>query len=226
MNVTDKSWQPNTGSRYRTASQSKDADDAASRLLKSFNETQKSAEKSNPGFKMKSSSPDDSVGQLAALLAKAETRMDVIQVSGKAMRALANLKMAAMSSDKKEAKKIAQKIKRMEKLIKKIQQKLKYLGKEEQLEERRKQAAKKMQKAKEEELAKEISKSKTKRRREERRYAMKELAADEKSDSDETFSGISGTDSMFSPEFSAGADTGGIDVSSASFEAGSIDMLV
>ena len=57
---------------------------------------EKTSEKSEGGFKMKSSTPDDSVGQLASMLARAETRIDVQQVSSKAIRALTSLKMGSL----------------------------------------------------------------------------------------------------------------------------------
>ena len=100
--------------------------------------------------KIKSSAPENSVGQLAAELARAETKIDVQQVLGKATRALASLKMSAYACEGEDAKKALQMVKRMEKLIKKIQKKLKNLSKEEELENRQKKAEKQneMQKAK------------------------------------------------------------------------------
>ena len=73
--------------------------------------------------KIKSSAPENSVGQLAAELARAETKIDVQQVLGKATRALASLKMSAYACEGEDAKKALQMVKRMEKLIKKIQKK-------------------------------------------------------------------------------------------------------
>lgn len=61
--------------------------DTLSDSLKSLSANQ--SEQSGAGnFKVKSSSPDNSVGELASMLARAETRMDVQQVASKAMRAL------------------------------------------------------------------------------------------------------------------------------------------
>lgn len=64
------------------------------------------ADSSPSSSKVKSSVPDDSVGELAAMLARAETRIDVQQVASKAVRALTNLKMSAAASEGKEAKKL------------------------------------------------------------------------------------------------------------------------
>lgn len=143
-------------------------------------------------FNVKSSKPKDSVGQLAAELSRAETRIDVQQVSSKATRALLNLKMAYASSNEKDQKKIAQQIKRMEKLIKKINKKLRHLSKEEQLETRRKRAEKTNDLQKEELLRNEITTRKKKRRREEREYALKELSQDGKDNTREMMSSLSG----------------------------------
>lgn len=98
--------------------------------------------KESSNFKISTSMPDDSVGQLATELARSETRMDVVQVSSKAMRALANLKMSYVLSEGKEKEKIAQMIRRMERLTKKIHKKMRHLNNEEQLELQRKRAQK------------------------------------------------------------------------------------
>lgn len=145
---------------------------------------------SDAPFKVKSSGPENSVGQLASMLASAETVMDVQLVLSKAMRALAELKMAAISCDGKEAKKYAQQIKRMEKLIKRIQKKIKHLSKEQSMEERAKKAAKKAQLEKEKQIRQELKARRRKRRREEREYALKEQATDGKIAMNETISSV------------------------------------
>ena len=96
--------------------------------------------KESSNFKVSVSMPDDSVGQLASELTMSETKLDVLNVSSKAMRALANLKMAYALSEGKDKEKIAQMIRRMQKLTKQIQKKVKNLTKEEQLELQRKRA--------------------------------------------------------------------------------------
>ena len=175
----------------KTAGREETEDERALRGLMEFLVREKEAKESGGGFRMKSTSPDESVGQLAAMLSRAETRVDVQQVSSKAMRAMVNLKMSSIAcNDEKEKKKIAQMIKRMEKLMKRIQKKLQHLGKEEQLERRRKRAEKKQQEKKEEELRKELRAKRSKRRREERNYARKELAEDGKNESNETISAL------------------------------------
>lgn len=217
MRIGEKSWQPADTSGYVLAVQSEDSkkntdpkigsdSDIDSTLAKKISE--KSADDSKENFKMRSSGPDDSVGQLAAELARAETRLDVQQVYSKAMRALANLKMSALASEGKDAKKIAQMVKRMEKLIKRIQQKLKHLSKEEQLENRRKQAEKHQKMAKEKELREEIQARKKKRRRDERNYANKEMAEDAKESHQELMSSLSGAGAL-SPSSMAAAGMAG-----------------
>lgn len=79
--------------------------------------------KESSNFKASVSVPDDSTGQLASELASSETKMNVLQVSSKAMRALANLKMAYALSEGKDKEKIAQMIRRMQKLTRQIQKK-------------------------------------------------------------------------------------------------------
>ncbi|MCI8504725.1 MAG: hypothetical protein HFI67_00860 [Lachnospiraceae bacterium] len=155
------------------------------------------------GFQMKSSAPDDSVGQLAAMLARAETKLDVLQVSGKAMRALVNLKASAATAKGDEAKKLAAQIKRMEKLIKRIEKKLKHLDKEEDLERERKRAVEKAEKQKAEQIEDELNIRKKKRRRDEKNYADKELAQDEKDAASETLASLSGLGSASAPSLDA-----------------------
>lgn len=172
-------------------------------------------EKSGSGFKMKSSTPDDSVGQLASMLARAETRMDVQQVSSKATRALISLKMSSISSDEGQRKKIAQMIKRMEKLIKRINKKLQLLSREEQIENRRKQAEKREDIQKQIELEKELQRKRKKRRRDERDYASKELAEDQKQSAQEMQEALSGLGSS-SGGTEAGTD-GSIDLAASAY---------
>lgn len=166
------------------------------------------------GFQMKSSTPEDSVGQLAALLAKAESKIDVQQVSSKAMRALASLKMSAMSCEEKDAKKIAQMIRRMKKLIKRIQKKLRQLNKEEALELRRKKAEQKLEVEKEKELREELRGKRTKRRRDEQNYALKEAAEDQRTAVGEAVSGVA--DAMAASMSADMGGAGGVDTAAGS----------
>ncbi len=180
-------------------------------------------------FNVKSSKPKDSVGQLAAELARTETRIDVQQVSSKASRALLNLKMSYASCSEKDQKKIAQMIKRMEKLIKRINKKLTHLGKEEQLEMRRKRAEKMNDLQKEELLRNEITTRKKKRRREEREYALKELSQDQKNSSQEMVSGLSGVmQGGTSADGAVGGDLSGMGMGfdgAAVMDVGSVDVM-
>lgn len=169
------------------------------------------AEDEDSGFQLRSKTSEDSVGQLAAQLARAESRVDVLQVSSRAMRALMNLKMASASCDEKEAKKIAQKIRRMEKLIKRINKKLKHLNQEEVLENQRKQAEKKQDFKKADELSEELQSRKSKRHKDERKYALKEMETDAKEENGEMMSGIAGasapSDILSVPDLGAAAMT-------------------
>lgn len=221
MKVTAGSWQQNAGS-YKTTLRQEDvkkdmeyanemeADpftdpdmDALSESLKALS-SQNSEKSGSGGFKAKASAPDDSVGQLASMLARAESRIDVQQVASKAMRALTNLKMSAISSEGKDAKKIAQMIKRMEKLIKRIQKKLQHLAKEEQLELRRQKAEKQMQEQKAKEIQEELTARRKRRRKDEQNYAMKEMAEDGKNAANEMVSNMVSSLSSGSPAVSSG----------------------
>lgn len=148
--------------------------------------------KESSNFKMSVSVPDDSVGQLATELARSETKMNVLQVSSKAMRALSNLKIAYALSEGEDKEKIGQMIRRMQKLTRQIQKKMKNLTKEEQLELQRKRAEERQQQEREMEIRKEISKRKRKRRREENQYASKEVIQDRKEALQETLDSIAG----------------------------------
>lgn len=218
MRVGERSWESATNAYgYKAAARSEDNKRNADNNISSGSDTgnissrkvsEKSSGDSGGNFKMKASTPDDSVGQLASELARAETRLDVQQVYSKAMRALASLKMAALASDGKDAKKTAQMVKRMEKLIKRIQKKLKHLSKEEQLENRRKKAEKQQQAAKEKEIREEIKARKKRRRRDEREYANKEIAQDAKEANQELMSSLTGAGALSLPSMTAGGAPG------------------
>ena len=187
----------------------------------------KASERSGSDSRIRSSAPNDSVGQLAAELSRSETRMDVLQVLSKATRALANLKMSAYTCEGKDSKKVAQMIRRMEKLIKRIQKKVKQLGKEEQLEIQQKKAEKQKELERAKQIREELRGRRRKRRREERDYAMKELAEDGREAMSETLSGIIGAGSVLSGSPTAsGSAAGGMDLSSISMEGMSIDVTV
>lgn len=146
--------------------------------------------------KIKSSLPDDQVGALAIQLANSQTKLDVQQVSAKALRSLASLKMCYISCDEKDKKKVLQMIRRTEKLIKRIRTKMRCLTKEEDLEKRRKKAEKKEQEQEARELQDELRSRQRKRRREEWDYALKESTQNNNS-----------SDNIPLPVSSAGAPT-------------------
>ena len=232
MKVTANGWPQDTSSYKTTLRQEdvksntehvKEADmdlfsdpdmDALSDSLKALS-SPNSEKSGSGGFKVKSSAPDDSVGQLAAMLARAETRIDVQQVASRAIRALTNLKMSAAASEGKDAKKIAQMIKRMEKLIKRIQKKLQHLSKEEQLEIE-------MQTQKAKELQEELTARRKKRRKDEQNYAMKEIAEDGKNAASEAVSDMISSLSPTSPSVPSGP---ALDFSSGSADIAMTDAI-
>lgn len=247
MNVTAKNWQSSANAIYSSYNvrEKNGAKSGRSQDLLSAADTdilEKSAssvmglnsdsDKSGSNFKMKASGPENSVGELAAMLSRAETTIDVQQVMSKAMRALTQLKMCAVASEGKDAKKYAQLIKRMEKLIKRIQKKLKHLSKEQQMEEQRKKAVKNAEKEKAKEIEEKLKAHRKNRRRDERRYALRELSEDQKNSTGDLMSSMSDMLSAgSSPDISAltgmgGGMTmpGGVDLSG--FEGMSIDISV
>ncbi|MEZ3488129.1 MAG: hypothetical protein K1W22_16495 [Lachnospiraceae bacterium] len=177
-------------------------------------QTEQASDNTGAGsFKVSCSLPDDSTGQLAAMLARAETKMDVQQVSSKAVRALSALKMASVFAEGDDAKKAAQRIRRMEKLMNRISKKQQQLNKEEVLELQRKSAEKRKEMKRVQELKKELDNKRTKRRRDERNYAAKEIAQDEKEASQEMFANMPGASSSASiPLFAAMPSTPGSDL--------------
>ncbi len=148
--------------------------------------------KESSNFKMSVSMPDDSVGQLATELARSETKMNVLQVSSKTLRALGTLKIAYALSEGEDKEKIGRMIRRMQKLTRQIQKKIKNLTKEEQLQLQKKRAEERQQQEKEMEIRREISKRKRKRRREENHYASREVMQDRKEALQETLDSIAG----------------------------------
>ncbi|MCI8565251.1 MAG: hypothetical protein HFI39_02870 [Lachnospiraceae bacterium] len=187
-----------------------------------LNEASQKADSKND-FKVSSSSKGESVGQLAALLARAETRVDVLQVSSKVTRALLDLKMAAANAKGDEAKKLARQIKRYEKLMKRIDKKLKHLAKEEQLELRRKRAVKQMEFEKEEELRQELKNRRSKRRKDEKNYAAKELEEDRKAADAEMAAAMTGGGAPANDALAFAE--GGLDLSAIGGDAVSFDAL-
>lgn len=173
--------------------QDKDQTSDLDLLVKSF-DAQSAAGSAGSG-KVKPSSGSTSgsgIGELAAQLAQAQTKLDVQQIAGKAMRALVNLQMAAAMSEGTDKKKAQQQVARMKKLIKRINKKMQHLAKEEQMELKIKKAEKKQELKKAEELQKELKKHRTKRRRDERNYASKELSKDRQEATNEMVNSLGG----------------------------------
>lgn len=238
MNVTARNWQVEDRSAYKSAVSGKGTEktdqtkkETASSDVKENSLISSREEAGNSDFKMKASSPDDSVGQLAAELARSETKMDVLQVLGKATRALANLKMSAYACEGKEAKKALQQIKRMEKLIKRIQKKVKNLGKEEELERKHEKAVKKQQEERAKQIREELRSRRRRRHRDERNYALKELAQDGKEAMNETLSSLSGLGTVASSASSSITAAGvleaiGLDTSSISMDGMTVDISI
>ncbi len=237
MKVTSNNWQTNTETVRSFLNRKEDSEIAAEEsILPDTDILDRTAEAldslksegNDSDYRMKGSAPKDSVGQLAAELARAETRLDVQQVMSKAMKALANLKMSAYVCEGADAKKARQMIKRMEKLIKRIQKKMKHLNKEEQMTNDQKRAEKQQQEQKAKQIREELRTRRNRRRRDEREYAMKELNEDNKSQSGELMNSVmAGMHAAAgSPDLSALAAAGGADLSAAPGDMGSIDITV
>ena len=237
MKVTSNNWQTNTETVRSFLNRKEDSEKAAEEsMLPDTDILDRTAEAldslksegNDSDYRMKGSAPKDSVGQLAAELARSETRLDVQQVMSKAMKALANLKMSAYVCEGADAKKARQMIKRMEKLIKRIQKKMKHLNKEEQMTNDQKRAEKQQQEQKAKQIREELRTRRNRRRRDEREYAMKELNEDNKSQSGELMNSVmAGMHAAAgSPDLSALAGAGGADLSAAPGDMGSIDITV
>ena len=237
MKVTSNNWQTNTETVRSFLNRKEDSEKAAEESMLPDTDTldrtaealdSLKSEGNDSDYRMKGSAPKDSVGQLAAELARAETRLDVQQVMSKAMKALANLKMSAYVCEGADAKKARQMIKRMEKLIKRIQKKMKHLNKEEQMTNDQKRAEKQQQEQKAKQIREELRTRRNRRRRDEREYAMKELNEDNKSQSGELMNSVmAGMHAAAgSPDLSALAAAGGADLSAAPGDMGSIDITV
>lgn len=143
-------------------------------LVKSASASENSNATGSSG-KIKASLPDDNIGQLASELARGETKFDVLQVSSKAMRAMANIRMAAPLLEGDDKAKAEQMIRRMNRLLKRIRTKTRQLDKEEQLQKRQERAEKRKEEAKARTLSSELRNKRNKRRKEERDYAQKEV---------------------------------------------------
>lgn len=185
MKVQTTDWQQTTLERInRTAGQENEQQDKQiedikekmEEAQKSFSALPNQTSPTSGNNKIKASVPDDNVAQLASELANCHTKLDVQQVSGKAARALASLRMSGALSEGKDKEKIAQMIRRMQKLIKRARTKLKNLTKEEDLERRQKRAEEKKREQEARTLLNELRNKRNKRHKDEWDYARKEAA--------------------------------------------------
>lgn len=189
MKVQSTAWQQTTLERInRTAGQENEQEDQ-----KSFSALPSQTSPASGNNKIKASVPDDNVAQLASELANCQTKLDVQQVSSKAARALASLRMSGALSEGKDKEKIAQMIRRMQKLIKRARTKLKNLTKEEDLERRQKRAEEKKREQEARTLQNELRNKRNKRHKDEWDYARKEAAQGNQSNAaDNILPGIQG----------------------------------
>ncbi|MCI8513248.1 MAG: hypothetical protein HFI93_01250 [Lachnospiraceae bacterium] len=179
--------------------------------------------------KVQPSKPEDSVGQLASLLARAETDLEVREIQGKVMRALMNLKMAAGLSEGKDKEKLMHQVRRMEKLQKRVLKKLKQLGREAYLERERERAEEKLEEERERELERELKSGRRKRRREEQEYAKRENMEDSQSSENplSSLSGSGGAGGMIaSPVDAQPAVSGDVCAAAAPAEGAFLDVSV
>ncbi len=192
---------------------------------------QESDSTSAGSFKVSCSIPDDSTGQLASMLARAETTLDVQQVSSKALRAMNALKMASVFAEGDDAKKVTQRIRRMKKLISRISKKQQQLNKEETLELQRKSAERRKQMEQAQDLKKELDNKRNKRRRDERNYAAKENAQDNKEALQDMYANMANASSAAPvsasvPDLSAITDLGVSTADLSAAEGVSLDITV
>ena len=135
MKIPPSAYQTKDSAVYQTPALNEDPEIIDEKTENIQSETdQKASQKiseNTDSLKISCSIPEDSTGQLAAMLARAETKIAVLDVSSKATRALNSLKMASALAEGDDAKKVAQMIRRMEKLINRIHKKQQHLNKEE-----------------------------------------------------------------------------------------------
>ena len=150
--------------------------------------------KSSGGKVSVSTSSQNSVGELATMLANAQSTMDVQRVISKGMMALAGLKMAQPLAEGKQKNKITAQIRRIEKLLKRSRNKIRHLNKEAELERKQKKAEQKAHAQREE-----LKSRRNKRRRDETRYAQKEVSKDAQERQEAMLEGMAGAVGGSSP---------------------------
>ena len=237
MKIPPSAYQTKDSAVYQTPALNEDPEIIDEKTENIQSETdQKASQKiseNTDSLKISCSIPEDSTGQLAAMLARAETKIAVLDVSSKATRALNSLKMASALAEGDDAKKVAQMIRRMEKLINRIHKKQQHLNKEEMLELQKKAAESRKEMEKASKLDDELRGKRTKRRRDERNYAQKELAEDEKNNAQEMManhphSGTSGASGVpdNAADLPVSVDLGSAALSFPAVESISLDVTV
>ena len=155
--------------------------------------------KSSGGKVSVSTSSQNSVGELATMLANAQSTMDVQRVISKGMMALAGLKMAQPLAEGKQKNKITAQIRRIEKLLKRSRNKIRHLNKEADLERKQKKAEKAQEEQKAHAQREELKSRRNKRRRDETRYAQKEVSKDAQERQEAMLEGMAGAVGGSSP---------------------------
>lgn len=155
--------------------------------------------KSSGGKVSVSTSSQNSVGELATMLANAQSTMDVQRVISKGMMALAGLKMAQPLAEGKQKNKITAQIRRIEKLLKRSRNKIRHLNKEAELERKQKKAEKAQEEQKAHAQREELKSRRNKRRRDETRYAQKEVSKDAQERQEAMLEGMAGAVGGSSP---------------------------
>ncbi len=155
--------------------------------------------KSSGGKVSVSTSSQNSVGELATMLANAQSTMDVQRVISKGMMALAGLKMAQPLAEGKQKNKITAQIRRIEKLLKRSRNKIRHLNKEAELERKQKKAEKAQEEQKAHAQREELKSRRNKRRRDETRYAQKEVSRDAQERQEAMLEGMAGAVGGSSP---------------------------
>ena len=234
MKIPSADYQTKSNSVYQPSALKEDTEriDEQADSLQSEPETEgENSQKisaNTDSLKISCSIPEDSTGQLAAMLARAETKIAVLDVSSKATRALNSLKMASTLAEGDDAKKVAQMIRRMEKLINRIHKKQQHLNKEEMLELQKKAAESRKEMEKASKLDDELRGKRTKRRRDERNYAQKELAEDEKNNAQEMFANLASGGASGVPDNIPGASAdlpASVDLSSAALSSPAVESI-
>ena len=155
--------------------------------------------KSSGGKVSVSTSSQNSVGELATMLANAQSTMDVQRVISKGMMALAGLKMAQPLAEGKQKNKITAQIRRIEKLLKRSRNQIRHLNKEAELERKQKKAEKAQEEQKAHAQREELKSRRNKRRRDETRYAQKEVSKDAQERQEAMLEGMAGAVGGSSP---------------------------